>query len=170
VLEARTDVHEVIAHYIKERHLDELDREFASSIRCHFHGFSPEAFHRFASDQIYICLGYALAAADTLGMGACPVGGFDTEKVAAVLRSHDKWRATPTPTPTPPTSQSQPNVQGCTSTPTVPVIMLTLGTPATEPSTVPPAKGSQSSNQPVSGNQLSKFRLPLTELCTYCGN
>jgi nitroreductase len=154
VFEAFSESKEVVEHYIKARGLDELDRDFAASIRCHFHGTSAESFRQFATNQIYICLGYALAATDNLGMGACPLSGFDGKKVASVLEAAAQGGTKAGPTRLPTGS---------------PVVMLALGSAAGDSSPLP-SQSSCSSDARQSKKpkvHLSKFRLPMDELCTY---
>lgn len=169
VFEARTDAKAVVDHYIKARNLDEVDRDFASTIRCHFHGMSAEEFRQFATNQIYISLGFALAAANSLGMGACPVGDFDSKKVSEVLRAHPP-KISAAKTGEEVSKWLEPESAA------VPIVLLTLGNEAestlikTQTSTTSSSQQQPASSQEVekkSSPPLPKFRLSLDEMCTH---
>ncbi len=98
---ARTDLKNRVEEYVATAHsgTDALDsglRSYADqSIHPSVDNFTPEQALAWSAKQAYIALGFGLAACAELGIDACPMEGFEREKIDEVLGlpSHVKSQA-----------------------------------------------------------------------------
>lgn len=83
VFTARTDAADVVERFIGALKLE--GDPFAKELRDGVGKMTPEQFTNYASNQAFLALGFALAAAADLQLGSCPMGGFDADGVKNVL-------------------------------------------------------------------------------------
>ena len=57
----------------------------AGQIHAALGGLNSSQFLSFATNQAFIAFGFAVAAAADLKLGACPMGGFEPEKVKIAM-------------------------------------------------------------------------------------
>lgn len=86
-MQANLDSRNIIDHFITEKQCTTIDKEYTKEIRRYFSTLSSEEFKTFATNQIYINVGYVLAACAVLKYGVCPIDKFNAGVIHQVLQS-----------------------------------------------------------------------------------
>lgn len=86
IFTARNDAKESVEEFLNASGTDKSSAEYANMIRGSIGSLDTASMAAWATSQAHISLGFSLAAAADLRIGACPMSGFLPDGVHKVLK------------------------------------------------------------------------------------
>jgi len=77
---------DLLLDYAKNKISKEKYEGYKKMLESYFTKLSPEEFNNLRQRDVYLAIENTLLAATALGIGACPVGGFEPEKYIEILK------------------------------------------------------------------------------------